>query len=97
VSGVTLAGTSDGSDEFFFKVGFGQDAISNLASHLTGAAHDTVSLAKSDFANFTALLADATFVGGAAVITAANHDVLTLEGVTKAMLTAASGDFSFHA
>ena len=55
---------------------YGADTIANLTDS------DIVSMPNSEFANFTALPGAAKFGTGAAVITAADGDTLTLEGVT---------------
>ena len=58
--------------------------------------HDTISLPKSEFASFAAVLHDATYANGNATITAGN-DTLTLDNLTKTQLAAAQADFTFHA
>ncbi len=88
--------TGGGSSEtFVLQAGFGHDAITDLSQHLTGAGHDTVQFSTAQFANFGAMLLATTDGANGAIITASNGDQLTLYNVTKAMVTANSGDFSF--
>jgi hypothetical protein len=90
--------TGGGSQEtFIFGSGFGTATITDTAAHWTGAGHDVIDLAASEFADFQALLADSTFTNGVAMITA-NADHLTLDGFSSAAALIAgnaAGDFSF--
>jgi hypothetical protein len=88
--------TGGGNNEtFVFTAHFGQSTVTDFASHMTGAGHDSFQMPVGDFANFSSLLAGTQTVGGNAVITAANGDQLTLLGVTKATLATLGADFSF--
>lgn len=96
-----------GHETFVFHVGFGNAVLEDFDGHLTGAAHDMVSLQKSEFGYLTAGMSqsqdlaavlkhaivgkgDVTILG-----TTAPHDALTIDGVTKADLSVAVGDFRF--
>jgi hypothetical protein len=85
------------SETFVFQPIYGSDTITDFASYLTGATHDTISLSTSEFANFAAVLAGAQNVGANTVITATNGDTLTLANMTTTALAANPGDFTFHA
>ena len=94
----TISG--DGTSEtFVFAKGFGHATITDAHSHWTGATHDIIDFAKSEFANFTALLADATYsASGTTIVSGSDH--LVIDGITsKTALTAADtlGDFKFLA
>jgi uncharacterized repeat protein (TIGR03803 family) len=87
-----MTGSATGSTTFVLNAIYGADTIANL----TGS--DIVSMPKSEFSGFPALLAAASFASGSAVITAGDGDTLTLKGVTSTMLLQElSGDFTFHA
>ncbi len=90
--------TGGGSDEtFIFGSSFGTATVTDAAAHWTGAGHDVIDFAESEFAGFRALLADATFANGVATITAGS-DHLTLDGFSSAAALIAgnaAGDFSF--
>src|ERR1700722_16888060 len=92
--------TGGGNDEtFVFGSGFGTATITDAAAHWTGASHDVIDFAKSEFASFQALLGDATFAHGAATITK-GADHLTLDGFASAAALSAgntAGDFKFVA
>ncbi len=89
--------TGGGSGEtFVLKTIFGADTITDFASYDSGSAHDTISLSKADFANFAALTAGAANVGSNVVITAADGQTLTLDGLNTATLAGLSADFKFH-
>ena len=88
--------TGGGSNEtFVLKSGFGQASLVDFSAHLSGAGQDLVELSASDFANFSALLNDASQTGANVVITAANQDKLTLDNMSIAALSQASSDFKF--
>jgi hypothetical protein len=89
--------TGGGSSEtFVLNAIFGADTITDLASHSSGAGHDTIDLSRADFSNFAAVLASATNSGGNAVLHTANDQTLTLLGVNVATLSHLSADFTFH-
>jgi Ca2+-binding RTX toxin-like protein len=63
-------------------LGFGQENISGFA------AADQLEFTTAQFANFSAVMADATQVGANTVITDASSDTITLENVAKSSLAA---------
>lgn len=90
--------TGGGSNEtFVYTPNFGNATVTDFASHLTGAGHDSFVLPKSEFTDFNSLLAQTQMSSGNAVSTSANGngDHLTLLGVTKATLATLGADFSF--
>ena len=88
--------TGGGSNETFaYTAHFGQSTVTDFASHMTGAGHDSFQMPVADFADFDSMLAGTKTVGGNAVIMAANGDQLTLLGVTKTTLVTLGADFSF--
>ncbi len=91
--------TGGGSGEtFVFNQGYGRDTVTDLYAHLSGAGHDTVSVATSDFADFAALLANTQTVGGNAVLSGrTDGDQITLLGMTESTVAANQSDFTFHA
>jgi hypothetical protein len=89
--------TGGGSSEtFVFDSIYGHDAITDFATYLTGAGHDTISLPTSEFANAAAVLNATVDTPQGAVITAADGDTILLMNVSKAMLAANSADLAFH-
>ena len=84
------------SETFVLNAIFGADTITDLASHASGAGHDTISLSRADFSDFAAVMASATNSGGNAVLHTANDQTLTLLGVNVATLSHLSADFAFH-
>ena len=76
-----------GDDVFVFRSGFGKDLVGDFALG-TPANHDTLDLRGLGFASVAAVLA-ATDLGPNAVIHVGVDDI-TLSGVTKAQLAAAS-------
>jgi pimeloyl-ACP methyl ester carboxylesterase len=84
------------SEKFVLNAIFGADVITDFASHASGADHDVISLSRSDFQDFAAVLASATDSGGNAVLHTANNQTLTLLGVDVATLSQLSTDFTFH-
>lgn len=102
-NGVQLAGqgndvmTGGGSRETF-SLGpiFGADSITDFSSHDHGGRHDTISLSRSDFANFSAVLSSASNSGGDVLIAGPNGQTLTLDGLDVAQLAHLSADFTFH-
>jgi hypothetical protein len=90
--------TGGGANEtFVFQPIYGSDTITDFYQYTSGATHDTISLSTSEFANFAAVLSGAQNVGANVVITAPTGDMITLDNVSKAMLSANAGDFTFHA
>ena len=95
-SGQTLTSVGDdtmtgcGATTFLFNGVYGVDVITNFA------AGDTIALPTTEFANFAAVLGAAQNSGPDVVITASDHDTLTLKNMTVASLTGMSGAFSFH-
>jgi VCBS repeat-containing protein len=86
--GDMLTGAKGYSDMFVFAPGFGDDTIRNFST-----TSDTIQLSHLEFANFSAVLADARQVGNNVVITYDANDVITLTGVQLSQLHAA--DFHF--
>jgi hypothetical protein len=87
--------TGGGHNEtFVFTTGFGHAAVTDFASHLKGSIHDVL-----DWSAFTSLgeaLRRSREHNGDLVITDAKGDTLTLDDVTKPMLTAAQkSDFKW--
>lgn len=101
--GLTLVGsahdtlTGGGSSEtFVLHAGFGQGTITDFYQHMSGSTHDTVTLPKREFAEFAAVLHDATYSSAGATLTAPrNGDQLTLPKVTAAALQQAQAAFKF--
>ena len=95
-SGQTLTALGDdvmsgsGATIFAFNAIYGAETITNFG------AGDMISLPLAEFASFNALLAAAKDSGGGVVISAADGDSLTLQGLTKATLTGMAADFTFH-
>ena len=106
-NGLTIASLGDdvmtgggSSETFVFNPIFGADKITDFAAHDSGASHDTISLSTTDFANFSAVLHDATAsgTGGAntTIASTATGDALTFVGVTPTALAGLAADFAFH-
>jgi hypothetical protein len=102
-NGVQLAGQGDdvftgGGSRATFALGaiFGADTITDFASHDSGAGHDKISLSRSDFTNFSALLSAATNTGAGVLIAAPDGQTLTIDGIDTTTLAGLSADFSFH-
>ncbi len=74
------ASVSGSTDAFVFQAAFGQDAINGFAST------DTMQLAASDFANWSALLGHMTQSGSNTLITLDAADTITLTGVAMSSL-----------
>jgi Ca2+-binding RTX toxin-like protein len=85
------------SETFVFDPGFGADVVTDFAQHLSGAGADTISVSTSQFADFAALLAATRKSGANVVITAPNHDTITLLDMTRSLVASHVGDFAFHA
>ena len=91
----TMTGGS-AAETFVFNPVYGHDTVTDFSSFLSGATHDTISLASSEFANFAAVLADMQNAGSNVMITAPAGDTITLDNITKTTLSAYSADFTFH-
>jgi hypothetical protein len=85
------------SETFVFDPGFGADVVADFSQHLAGAGADTISVSTSQFADFSALLAATRKSGANVVITAPNHDTITLLDMTRSLVASHAGDFAFHA
>jgi hypothetical protein len=91
------------NESFVFGAGFKTATISEFATHNGVASNDTISLAKSDFANWATLLADAhTGAGGSiSFVSQSSGATLTLAGVSVAAFEKVGApyqsEFSFHA
>ena len=89
--------TGGGSNEtFVFDSVYGHDTITDFATYLTGAGHDTISLPTSEFLNPAAVLKATVDTPQGAVITAPDGDTIFLMNVSKAVLAANSADLAFH-
>jgi len=86
--GDTLKG-GIGLDTFVFGPNFGLNTVKSFVPIL-----DEIQLPKSEFANFAAVQADMTQVGGNTVITYDAHDTITLVGVKEASLHSANFIFA---
>ena len=101
----TIAATTTSTgDTFVFSRNFGHDALTGFVA--TGASHDTLQFAISDFAylnagmtqadDVAAVLANSTqTAAGNTVIADSFGDTLTLSAITKATLGANAADFAF--
>ncbi len=81
------ASVSGSSDAFVFQAAFGQDSINGFASS------DTMQLAASDFANWSALLGHMTQSGSNTLITLDASDKITLTNVAMSSLQASQFHF----
>lgn len=90
--------TGGGTGETFVLTnpGTGIDAITDFASNLTGAGHDTLELSASQFSGgFSSMMAATTFSGSNATINLGGGASVTLLGLTEALANANPGDFKF--
>ena len=85
------------NETFVLSANYGHDLITDFGSHSTGAGHDFISFATSEFANFAAVMNAAVTLGSDTIITGLNGDQLVLSGITKTTLAGLSADFTFHA
>jgi autotransporter passenger strand-loop-strand repeat protein len=91
------------NESFVFAAGFKTATISEFATHGGVASNDTISLAKSDFANWATLLSDAhTGAGGSiSFVSQTSGATLTLAGVSVAAFEKVGApyqsEFTFHA
>ena len=91
------------NESFVFGAGFKTATISEFATHGGVASNDSISLAKSDFANWATLLSDAhTGAGGSiSFVSQTSGATLTLAGVSVAAFQKPGApyqsEFSFHA
>ncbi|MCI4679676.1 NF038122 family metalloprotease [Rhodoblastus acidophilus] len=83
--------TGDGATTFVFDAIYGADLITNFNSA------DTISLPTAEFADFNTMMKNAQNSGANTIITAADHDTLTLKNMTMMTLAGMSGNFAFHA
>lgn len=94
----TLIGTSGDDlfigrghpDTFVFATNFGNDVIKDFRA--SGSGHDVIQFSKSVFDNFADVLSHATQSGQDVVISAGQHDSLTLKNTKLAALD----KFDFH-
>ena len=91
----TMTGGGSGAT-FLLDAVYGHDTITDFSKYATGASHDTISLASSEFANFAAVQAAATNSGSGVLIRAADGDTLTLQNLTTTTLGGLGADFVFH-
>jgi hypothetical protein len=103
-SGTTSTIKGGGLNEaFVFGAGFKTATISDFSTHNGVTSNDTISLAKSDFANWATLLSDAHTgaAGSIAFISQTSGATLTLAGVSVSAFEKAGApyqaEFSFHA
>uniref|UniRef100_UPI0025D15636 hypothetical protein n=1 Tax=uncultured Rhodoblastus sp. TaxID=543037 RepID=UPI0025D15636 len=91
------------NESFVFAAGFKAATISEFATHNGVAANDTISLAKSDFADWATLLSDAhTGAGGSiSFVSQTSGATLTLAGVSVSAFEKVGApyhsEFTFHA
>jgi hypothetical protein len=94
---VTGGGTSD---TFYFAAKFGSVNVTDFAPNFGNSAHDTISLAKTDFANWATLVADGHASGANTIFTSADGATLTVAGVAYSAFqsgnAALKADFTFH-
>jgi hypothetical protein len=83
---------------------FGAMQITDFATHYSDAAHDTISLATSDFANWTSLVSQGQSSGAGnanTTFTSADGDSLTIVGISLSTFqhpnAALLADFTFRA
>ena len=88
----TMVGSSAGATTFLFDGIYGHDTIANFTSA------DTISLPSSEFANFASMDTPSSVanVAGNVVITAADGDSLTIDGLNTTTLASLSGNLTFH-
>jgi hypothetical protein len=101
IESVVATGMND--EAFVYKPSFGEDLISGFLA--TGGAHDTVDFSASMFSylksgmtvaqELAAVLSHATQTAGSTLISDTMGDVLALDGITKATLTANPADIKF--
>jgi hypothetical protein len=89
--------TGGGSSEtFVLNPLYGQDTITDFASHDMGTGHDTISLATSEFINFAAVTKAAANLGSSVTVTAGDGDMLRLTGLNTTTLAGLGANFTFH-
>jgi hypothetical protein len=88
----TMTGSATGATTFVFNAIYGADTIANFTSA------DAISLPSSEFANFAAMdtTSNVANVAGNVVITAADGDTLTIDGLNTTALAGLSANFTFH-
>ena len=87
-----MTGSGGGATTFVFNAIYGHDTIANFTSA------DTISLPSSEFASFAAMdtPSHVANVAGNVVITAADGDTLTIDGLNTTTLASLSASFTFH-
>ncbi len=102
-NGATLIGQGDDvmtgggwRETFVLHADFGDDTITDFASHDRGMAHDSIVLSKADFSNFAALMSAATNSGANVTIAAPHGQTLTLDGLDTATLATLGPEFKFR-
>ena len=91
-AGDDLFAGNGGTDTFVFAAKFGNDVIKDFAA--TGRSHDVIQFSKSVFDSFADVLAHASQVGQDVVISASEHDLLTLKSTKLSDLNRQDFHFS---
>ena len=80
----------NGATTFTLNAIYGADTITNFR------ANDTISLAASEYAQLSSVIANGNYAGGNAVLSFGDGDTLTVNGFSKTALTALSANFISH-
>ena len=91
-AGDDLFAGNGGADTFVFAAKFGNDVIKDFAA--TGRSHDVVQFSKNVFDSFADVLAHASQQGQDVVISASEHDSLTLKSTKLSDLSRQDFHFS---
>ena len=91
-AGDDLFAGNAGADTFVFAAKFGNDVIKDFAA--TGRSHDVIQFSKNVFDSFADVLAHASQVGQDVVISASEHDSLTLKSTKLSDLSRQDFHFS---
>ena len=84
------------NETFVFGDNFDHAVLTDFSSHISGAGHDIIQLAKTDYGSFSLLTQNEASQHGANVsLKGASGDVLVIENLTLSALNAASADFKF--
>jgi hypothetical protein len=97
---LTITGGAKG-DTFSFAAHFGVAEITDFASYYGNATPDTISLSKTDFADWATLVADGHASGANTTFVAADGASLTVDGISLSSFQHAGArlqsEFKFHA
>ena len=84
------------NETFVFGDNFDHAVLTDFSSHISGAGHDIIQLAKTDYGSFSLLTQNEASPQGANVsLKGASGDVLVIENLTLGALNGASADFKF--